>query len=92
MEYGWGNWIQNGHLLRERSGDLGDLLAAQVAVRMKLRISLRHSGSAVAKEVADFKEREVSPSAADAGHMLGGHAVAGEAAGAILQHARNKHP
>ena len=26
-----------------------------------------------------------------AGHMLGGHAVAGAAAGAIIQHERNKH-
>lgn len=26
-----------------------------------------------------------------AGHMLGGHAVAGAAAGALLQHERNKH-
>ena len=29
---------------------------------------------------------------AAAGHMLGGHAVAGAAAGALLQHERNKHP
>jgi len=27
-----------------------------------------------------------------AGHMLGGHAVAGAAAGALIQHERNKHP
>ena len=26
-----------------------------------------------------------------AGHMLGGHAVAGAAAGALIQHERNKH-
>jgi hypothetical protein len=26
------------------------------------------------------------------GHVLGGHAVAGAAAGALLQHERNKHP
>ena len=26
-----------------------------------------------------------------AGHMLGGHAVAGAAAGALIQHQRNKH-
>ena len=26
-----------------------------------------------------------------AGHMLGGHAVAGAAAGALIQHGRNKH-
>jgi hypothetical protein len=29
---------------------------------------------------------------AAAGHVLGGHAVAGAAAGALLQHERNKHP
>ena len=29
---------------------------------------------------------------AAAGHVLGGHAVAGAAAGAIIQHERNKHP
>ncbi|NUQ20183.1 MAG: hypothetical protein HOQ09_04400, partial [Gemmatimonadaceae bacterium] len=28
---------------------------------------------------------------AAAGHMLGGHAVAGAAAGALIQHERNKH-
>lgn len=27
-----------------------------------------------------------------AGHMLGGHAVLGAAAGAMVQHERNKHP
>jgi hypothetical protein len=29
---------------------------------------------------------------AAAGHVLGGHAMAGAAAGALLQHERNKHP
>ena len=62
--YGWGNRIQHGHLLREYSGDFGDLLAAEILVRTKLRILLGHSGSAVAKEIADFKEGEVPPGGA----------------------------
>ena len=61
-----GHRIQHGHLLREHNGDFGDLLAAEILVRTKLRILLGHSGSAVAKEIADFKvEGDVPRGGAD---------------------------
>jgi hypothetical protein len=42
--------------MRACSDDFGDLPAAQIFVRTKLRIPFGDSGSAVAKKVADFQE------------------------------------